>query len=156
MNVVYFVFSKAFHAVSHKILIEKLMKYRLNEQSLKWIENWLNGGAQRVAISGTKSGWRPVTSGTPHVSILGPVLFNIFINDLDDGAVCTLSKFADDSKLGGVADIPEGHAAIRRDLNRLEKWADRNLTKFSKGKCKVLHTMKHRRLPLDIRKHFSL
>ncbi|PKU38186.1 rna-directed dna polymerase from mobile element jockey-like [Limosa lapponica baueri] len=54
------------------------------------------------------------------------------------GAECTLCKFADDMKLGGVTDRPEGCAAIQRDLNRLEKWADRNLTKFNKGKCKVL------------------
>ncbi|KAK4829973.1 hypothetical protein QYF61_008104 [Mycteria americana] len=72
-------------------------------------------------------------------SILGPVLFNIFINDLDDGAECPLRKVTDNTKLGGVADTPEGHAAIQRDLNRVEKWADRNLMKFNKEKSKVLH-----------------
>ncbi|PKU47288.1 rna-directed dna polymerase from mobile element jockey-like [Limosa lapponica baueri] len=59
--------------------------------------------------------------------------------DLDDGAECTLSKFADDTKLGGGAHMPEGCAGIQRDLDRLEKCADRNLMQFKKGKCKVLH-----------------
>ena len=54
-------------------------------------------------------------------------LFNIFINDLDDGMKCTFSKFAENTELGGVADTPEGCADIQQDLDRLEKWAGRNL-----------------------------
>ncbi|GAB0179195.1 sodium leak channel non-selective protein-like [Grus japonensis] len=122
-----------------EILIEKLMKYGLDEKTMRWTEHCPNGWAQRVMINDTESSWRPLTSGVPQGSVLGPVLFNIFINDLDDGAECTLNKFADATKPGGMADTAEGHAAIQRDLNRLEKWDDRNLMQFSEGKCKVLH-----------------
>ncbi|PKU36136.1 rna-directed dna polymerase from mobile element jockey- hypothetical protein [Limosa lapponica baueri] len=108
--------------------------------TLRWVENWMNGQAQRVVISGTKLSWRPGTSSVPQGSTVGPILFNIFINDLDDEAGwCTLSMLADDSKLGGVAHMPVGYDAMQRDLNRLKKWAGRNLIKFNKENCKILY-----------------
>ncbi len=90
-----------------------------------WIENWLTNQKQRVVINGETFDWLQVSSGVPQGSVLGPLLFLIYINDLDCGITLNISKFADDTKLGGKAFTNGDCEVIQRDLDNLSTWTDK-------------------------------
>ncbi|KAF7236986.1 RNA-directed DNA polymerase from mobile element jockey [Varanus komodoensis] len=131
--------SKAFDKVPHDILVEKLRSFGIHQSTVRWIRARLTDRKQKVTISGESSGWRPVTSGVPQGFVLGPILLNLFINDMGEGVNSLLIKFTDNTKTGAVARTEEQVLQIQKDLDRLWKWAGDNRMAFNVDKCKVLH-----------------
>ena len=138
-DIIYLDFKKAFDTVPHKRLLIKLKAHGIGDQLCSWIENWLTNRKQRVVINGEASEWLPVSSGVPQGSVLGPLLFLIYINDIDCSIATKISKFADDTKIGGKALTTVDCKVIQRDLDKLSTWSDKWLLKFNKDKCKVMH-----------------
>ena len=135
----YLDFRKAFDTVPHERLIMKLRAIGVKGKLLDWIREWLRGRRQRVVMGGEYSEWKEVTSGVPQGSILGPILFLIFINDIDEGIKSRLWKFADDIKIMGGVSSKEDIEQIRRDLRKLYEWSNEWQLGFNLDKCKVMH-----------------
>ena len=143
VDLIYLDFCKAFDKVPHCRLAKKLEANGVRGGLLEWIKAWLSQRRQRVSIEGEFSEWAKVTSGVPQGSVLGPILFLVYINDLDTGIVSRLGKFADDSKLLKSIENNADVEVLREDLQKLELWAKTWQMEFNTEKCSVMHLGNH-------------
>ena len=139
VDVIYLDFSKAFDRVAHQRLASKLTAHGIEGKVRTWICNWLAGRRQRVVVNGAESGWSDVTSGVPQGSVLGPVLFILYINDIDLGIDSRILKFADDTKIYRQVPSTEEATKLQNDLKTLFKWSTDWQMSFNESKCKCLH-----------------
>ena len=139
-DILYLDFAKAFDTVDHVILIEKLKWYGVTGQLIDWFSDYLKDRSQRVVIEGTASERLPVTSGVPQGSLVGPLLFVIFINDLPDviHEQTITALYADDTKLHRTILSVKDCAILQQDLTSLNTWSRESNMKFNASKCKVL------------------
>ena len=141
VDVVYLDFAKAFDKVPHSRLLQKFRAHGVDGNILSWIGAWLADRRQRTVLNGEASEWGLVGSGVPQGSVLGPLAFVVFINDLDECTVniSKVNKFADDTKVGNVIKDQLDVANLQQCLDKLVDWADTWGMKFNTGKCKVMH-----------------
>jgi len=135
IDCVYLDFCKAFGKVQHNRLIVKLRSFQFHPSSIEWIQDFLYSRKQQVAVCEASSDLAVVTSGIPQGSVLGPILFLLFINDLPDTVENKLLLFADDTKIYSTNNLP----TLQDDLNRLVHWTQKWLLTFNADKCKHLH-----------------
>jgi hypothetical protein len=140
VDAIYTDFEKAFDKVPHKRLISKLQAYGINDILVNWIKDFLTGRQQQVRVNGSYSGWGKVTSGIPQGSVLGPVLFLLYINDLVD--CCDgdpdMYLFADDAKIFKHILNPFDYDKVQNGLDALQEWSSRWLLNLNSKKCKVI------------------
>ena len=139
VDTIYLDFAKAFDSVPHERLLEKAKGYGIRGDILEWIRLFIKGRRQRIVVNGKKSSWHDVISGVPQGSVIGPLLFLLFINDIPNKIKCNIQLFADDAKIFKTVKNEEDHQDLAKDLDNLENWARPLQMRFNMGKCKVLH-----------------
>ena len=142
VDVIYLDFAKAFDKVPHQRLKVVLEAHGIKGEVLQWICEWLNNRIQRVILDGEESDWVHVLSGVPQGSVLGPILFLVYINTLDTSVQATApikSKFADDSKVGRQIKSQQDATELQLAIKQLETWADTWQMTFNASKCSVIH-----------------
>ena len=138
-DIIFLDFCKAFDTIPHHLLLHKLQNFGISDNLFNWFRSYLSNRSQSVTIDGTISSELPVTSGVPQGSILGPLLFIIFINDLPDSVQSAAPLlFADDTKCIKAISSPHDSILLQDDLTALTNWSSNWELTFSNSKCKLL------------------
>jgi hypothetical protein len=143
-------FLKAFDKVVHDLLLEKMRAYGFDDESINWTKAFLSNRTQRVVIGKSVSDWRDVLSGVPQGSVLGPLLFLIFINDMPTIVSHLCKLFADDTKLIAIIKDDQDRVQLQLDIDALVNWSKSWLMNFNEGKCKVLFFEKRKSNELNL------
>ena len=125
VDVIYLDFQKAFDKVPHQRLILQLKSNGMGNSIINWIEQWLTDRKQRVVVDGGVSSWKSVLSGVPQGSVLEPILFLVYINDLEEGVTGSILKFADDTKLFRKTKEIGDNFFLQDDIDKLVKWSEK-------------------------------
>ena len=136
VDIIYLDFLKAFDKVPHQRLQLKLKARGIGDAIIDWIEQWLTDRRQHVVVDGEDSNWKSVLSGIPQRSVLGILLFLIYIKDLDNNVKSNILKFADDTKVFRKVNTDGDKQNLQNDLDRLVKWSEKSQMLFNLGKCK--------------------
>ena len=144
IDVVYCDFMKTFNKVPHKRLLQTLEHYGIQGVTKDWIKDFLKNRKQRVVVNGTASEWQEVTSGIPQGSVLGPILFVIYINTLPEVVVSSdMYLFADDVAIFRAIFDNNDTDPLQKDLNRMDEWTEESLLKFNYQKCSTMRIGRH-------------
>ena len=131
-------FTKAFDCVPHERLKSKLHHYGIRNNTLNWITRFLTQRQQRVVINGESSKWHPVISGVPQGTVLGPLLFLIYINDIVEDLQCNIRLFADDAILYTTVSSVQDCSKLQNDLDKVCQWASKWQMTFNPKKCNTM------------------
>lgn len=144
VDCIYTDFMKAFDKVPHQRLMKKIENYGIKDPVLGWIRDFLSDRYQSVAINNIYSDWKEVISGIPQGSVLGPILFVLYINDLPNMVESEAYLFADDTKVFKIIERDNDSEILQQDLERMEKWSEDWLLKFHPEKCKYINVRKRK------------
>ena len=144
-DIIFLDFSKTFDNISHKFLLSKLHYYCIRNHTLSWIGAFLSNLTQKTVVNGVHSSYVEVTSGVPQGSVLGLMLFLLYINDINNAITSQIKLFADDSVLYGNIRSQNDQVILQNYLDTISSWAEKWLMELNINKCSVLSiTLKHK------------